>query len=98
MPYTTINEIKAANKALGHYWFDEPCRAETPIIAGYYWVESRPIDEDDYSHAEFPSGRSYAPVIASDDGEVNWLDHDARRLATLDEARALIDAALARGR
>jgi hypothetical protein len=94
MPYSSISEIQAANKALGHYWFDEPCRAETPILGGYYWVESRPVNERDHDLADFPSGRSYAPVVASDDGRVDWLDSNAIRLATLGEARALIDAVL----
>lgn len=95
MPYSTISEIMSANKAVGHYWFNEPCRAETPILGGYYWVESRPIHEEDHSLADFPTGRSYAPVVASDDGTVNWLDTDATRLPTLAEARARIDAVLA---
>lgn len=85
--YKTITEIKAANKALGHFWFDQPCRTETPILGGYYWVESRPRDDD-------PGRRWYAPVKADDEGMVFWVDTNANRLDTLDAARAVIDEIL----
>ncbi|WP_336794399.1 hypothetical protein [Gordonia malaquae] len=85
MPFSTITEIRNANKAAGGAWFDQPCRAETAIIDGHYWVESRAK-----AHHE-GDGRWYAAVHVTDDGRVKYLDHDQTRLDSVDAARQTIE-------
>ncbi|MGI6797959.1 hypothetical protein [Gordonia sihwensis] len=93
MPFEKISEIRSANAAIGHHWFETAgCRAETPILGGRYWVESRPAVDDP---RDVPDGRRwYAAVQAADDGSVRWVDHNQNRLDSLEEARAMIDALL----
>lgn len=92
MVYKTISEIKEANRRAGFFWFDESCRAETPIRGGSYWVESRPRHDSEISTS---GSRWYAPVVALDDGSVDWVDNTATRLETFAEAKAMLDNAVA---
>ncbi|MGI6797972.1 hypothetical protein [Gordonia sihwensis] len=90
MPYATITEIQAANRALNRYWFDRESNPETEIIGGHYWVESRPRRDS----SARPGDRWYAAVRADDDGSVSYLDSSRCSLESLDEALADITAVL----
>ncbi len=85
--FRNITEVKRANKALGHHWFEaDPSREhrrETDIIGGFYWVES----SWDFNR----TNREFLAVAASPDGAIQYL-HGAERFATLAEAKAIIDA------
>ncbi|MFZ2527647.1 MAG: hypothetical protein WAX14_08340 [Rhodococcus sp. (in: high G+C Gram-positive bacteria)] len=88
--YTTIDQIKAANKKLGHHWFSidsvdhHGTRIETGVIGNYYFVESG------YTFAGEPaSGRVFRAVAAGPDGDVRYL-RGGDTFATLDEALAAI--------
>lgn len=89
--YNNISEIKKANKERGHFWFNEDCRAETGIIEGRYWIESRPKDLRGEE-----TGRTYGVVMAEDNGEVRWVDSEAILLPTFEEAKAVLDKHLGR--
>lgn len=81
--FRNITEVKKANKAMGHHWFSvKDARRVTPLIGGFYWVESLPNFDD--------TGRDYMAVAASPDGAIQYLA-DAERFATLQEAKAIID-------
>jgi len=66
--YQSIDEIKAANRAAGEYWFSPVIErqfdphAETPIMAGRFWVES--INNHNCT------GRTYLLCVARDNGVV----------------------------
>ena len=87
--FKNITEVKRANKELGHHWFSTStvkyfnARVETPVLGGYYWVES----QDNYDRTK----REYLAVSAAPDGAVSYL-HGAERFNTLAEAKAIIDA------
>jgi hypothetical protein len=85
--YLNFREVKQANKAIGHHWFDaDNARQhwiETRLIAGLYWVES--------SWNYEATGREYRAVAVAPDGAVSYL-HGAEAFPTRDDARAVIDA------
>lgn len=83
--YRNITEVKRANKAIGHHWFEyDPTREhrrETPIIGGFYWVESLwNFDK---------TARLFVAVAASPDGSIQYLA-GAEHFATLADARAYV--------
>jgi hypothetical protein len=84
--YKNFTEIRRANKAIGHHWFEvDPTRnhrRETVLLGGRYWVESR----DNFDG----TAREYLAVAADPNGRVSYL-HGAQRFATLAQARAIID-------
>lgn len=67
--FLTIAEIKRANKAIGHHWFDDATfaffntRIESGVFAGHYFVTSEQFD----SH----SRRMFTVRYAHDDGRVS---------------------------
>jgi hypothetical protein len=84
-----LPEIKRANKAIGHYWFEhDPVRAyrrETKLLGGRYWVES--------SWNYDGTKREYLAVAADPNGGIGYL-HGTERFPTLAEAVAVINAIL----
>lgn len=91
MSYNTIDDIKDANTALGHSWFDaETARyhgssVESEIIGGCYFVESsyRELGDSD-------SGKVFRAVGASPDGNVQYVS-GGDTFDTADAAREYID-------
>lgn len=90
--FSSIKDIKTANKTLGHYWFDSDTidnfgsRVETDVIDGYYFVESRwKVRGDDQS------GRGYSAAVAADDGGIQYVGSPT--LGTL--VRDTLDEAIA---
>jgi hypothetical protein len=72
--YSTIDEIKTANKKIGHSWFSEATskehgsKVESEVIGGFYYVESS------FHYVGDPdSGRAYRAVAASPDGSISYL-------------------------
>ncbi|MCK0441211.1 hypothetical protein MUG78_17570 [Gordonia alkaliphila] len=92
MSFNNITEIREANAAAGHYWFNESCRAETKILGGRYWVESRPRERVPSDHPE--GARWYAAVKANDDGTVEWFDTNHTRMESFEAARELLNSVL----
>lgn len=90
--FKNISEVKKANKTAGHYWFSPDTvkyfasRVETPVIGGFYWVES----QRNYDG----TAREYKAVAASPDGDISYL-HGAEGFATLEDAKAVIDEIIA---
>jgi hypothetical protein len=84
--FRNITEVKRANKAIGHHWFEsDPTRnyrRETALLGGHYWVES----SDNFDG----TAREYMAVATDANGGVSYL-HGAQRFATLAQARAIID-------
>ncbi|MEB3023072.1 MULTISPECIES: hypothetical protein [Mycolicibacter] len=90
MGFHDFAEIRKANEAIGHFWFEhDPQRGhriETPLLDGRYWIESQWADFDE-------SSRCYQLVEVSTDGSIKYL-LDARRFEGIDEARAELNAIL----
>ncbi|WP_396913365.1 hypothetical protein [Mycolicibacterium sp.] len=91
--FASIEDIKAANRALGHSWFDNGTtayhgsRIESEVIDGFYFVESSFSVAGDDS-----SGRIYRAVAASPNGELLYLGGSQDQYATADEALTRIHA------
>lgn len=98
--FKNITEVKKANKAIGHHWFDRDTieyhgsKVETPVMGGFYWVESawkNAADKFDFDHHanlspdDYELGRAYRAVGASPDGAVQYL-YGAERFPTLQSA------------
>ncbi|WP_195165881.1 hypothetical protein [Mycobacteroides abscessus] len=71
MGFNNIAEVKKANKALGHHWFDpDPSRehrVETEVLGGFYWVESmKQFNESD--------PRVFKGVACAPNGEITYLN------------------------
>lgn len=90
--YATIDDMKKANHALGHSWFDRATtdyhgsKIETGVIGDFYFVES--------SHkvlGESDSGRVFRPVAVGPDGAATYL-RGGESFDTLDAAVAVINA------
>jgi hypothetical protein len=86
-PFSTINEIKAANKAKGHHWFSEGTmeffgsQIESGVIGGRYFVTSEKTGfEDDGT-------RVFSVRVALDDGSIDTVG-EFQEHVTLDSARA----------
>src|SRR5687768_6031203 len=86
LPYSTVPEIVAANRAAGGHFFDRDTmrtfrtRIEVPVYGGRYFITSDVLNEDD--------GPTYSVRVASDAGHVrtagNCAQHGGYR--TLAEA------------
>lgn len=80
--FRNITEVKRANRAIGHHWFNAKLgRAVTPLMGGFYWVEAVPNYDG--------MATDYMAVGASPDGAVQYL-HGAEHFATKAEALAII--------
>lgn len=87
MGFRNLAEIKKANSAIGHHWFEHDRqrehRVESDLIAGRYWIESAWNFEG--------TQRNYALVEAAEDGSIQYL-LAARRFDDIESARAELDA------
>ena len=87
--FRALIEVKRANKAIGHHWFERSnveysgSQVVTPILGGFYWVESvyrNAASTWDFNHSsvnsspdDFDLGRAFKAVGASPDGAVQYL-------------------------
>lgn len=94
MSFKSISEIKAANEALGQFWFTEGAmaffntRIHEDVIMGRYFITSDSPDD-------LPESRKYSVRRADDEGRIDTVG-EFMAYATKDEARhAAYDAASA---
>lgn len=87
MGFSGFAEIKRANKAVGHYWFEHDPqrehRIESQLLNGRFWIESAWAEPEQRS-------RCYQLVAADEDGTVSYM-LEARRFNSLEAARAALD-------
>ena len=90
--FATIAEIREANAAAGHFWFEPATmrffrsRVYRPVVGGRFFVSSKQF----CSLAGDCRPRTYAVQVVDDRGHVDTVDgHD--EYATLKEARAAAD-------
>jgi len=89
--FKTIDDVKHANQAIGHHWFDRDAMAffktkyESDIIRGRFFVTSE----------QPPHGpREFRVRMAADDGKIT----SSRPIKTRPEAKAIALASGAAGR
>ncbi|MBM4574830.1 hypothetical protein GS896_27620 [Rhodococcus hoagii] len=92
--YSSIDEMKKANREKGHSWFSKETQeyhgshVESAVIGGCYFVESSyrvPGDPD--------SGRIFRAVGCAPDGTVQYLS-GGDTFDSVDAARAYIDGVI----
>lgn len=70
MTFSTMTEIKAANKAQGFYWFSPDtiaffdAKIEYPLAGGRFWIESTRNYDD--------SAREYKVCEVAPDGDIDY--------------------------
>lgn len=88
MTFLNIADVRRANKAKGHHWFDKATmeffasRIESRLIAGRYFITSEKTGFDDET-------RAFSVRVAHDDGSINTLS-EFQEYADLDAARAAV--------
>lgn len=92
--YATIDDIKAANKKVGHSWFsadtmkEHGSKVETEVIGGFYFVESGHCNLGDPS-----SGRVYRIAAAAPDGTIHYLA-GGETFPSVDGARGYLETVI----
>ena len=77
-PFRTISDVKAANRSLGHHWFDRDTvrffrsKIHGKMIAGRFFVSSSQFVGSDGD--QFP--RAFKVQVASDTGAVDTVSFD----------------------
>jgi hypothetical protein len=99
-PYNDLHEVKGANRAKGHHWFEPEsmrffgCRIESVVLYGRLFVTSEqpPVEFED------PEGepRRYSIRVATDDGAVHTVG-EFRAWTSKDDALDALHA-IAQGR
>lgn len=96
--FTTINEIKAANKARGHHWFDPDSmkffqsRVGKKVYAGRYFISSERNEGVTWTgngYREYDYGRKYTVRKANPDGSIDDVSK-FQQFDTAAQARAYI--------
>lgn len=89
--FSSMAEVKAANKALGHYWFSPSTmkffktKIETSLIRGRYFITS----EMNFNN----TGREYTIREASSNGAINTIG-EFQKYKTLKAAKAALQKML----
>ena len=96
-PFTTIAEVRAANRANGGHWFDKDTmrffnsRIESKLIGGKYFISSE--QSPPFNDQVWP--REYSVRVVSDDASIDTVN-DFQEYKTKQQARAAIDALIGR--
>ena len=77
MSYQTIDDMAAANKAIGHHWFDDRSNAyfatqyHTGVLGGRYFITSEQDPEMGMYHQPWDGQRRFTVRMCDDRGVIH---------------------------